>query len=105
MGGDQVFNSANERRPGGSHMSQKRATPGRRSRCPVCGLELQVFTDSAAPVLAYDFPEWSRLCKLSASGGPSMCLALTTGPVAAAPSPVLGSAQDISETGRVKARL
>ena len=85
-------------------MSQKRATPGRRSRCPVCGLELQVMAGNATPVLVYDFPEWSRLCKLSACGGPSMCLAQTTGPVAAPPSPVLGT-QDAAETGHVKARL
>jgi hypothetical protein len=85
-------------------MSEKRAAPGRRSRCPVCGLELQVLAASATPVLVYDFPEWSRLCKFSACGGPSMCLALTTGPVAASPSRGLGT-QDPSETGHVKARL
>jgi hypothetical protein len=86
-------------------MSEKRATPGRRSRCPVCGLELQVFAGSEAPVLTYDFPEWSRLCKLRDSGGPSICLAMTTGPVAAPHSQVLGSAQDSPEMGGDKARL
>jgi hypothetical protein len=86
-------------------MSERRATPGRRSRCPLCGLELQVFAGSEAPVLTYDFPDWSRLCKLPASGGPSMCLAMTTGPLATSHSPVLGSAQDSSEMGGDKARL
>jgi hypothetical protein len=56
-------------------------------------------------MLAYDFPEWARLCKLSAAGGPSMCLALTMGPVAAAPAPMLASGEHPSEMGRVKARL
>jgi hypothetical protein len=102
--GDRAFNSRAQTE-GGSRMSQKGATPGRRSRCPLCGLELQIMAGDEAPVLAYDFPEWSRLCKLSACGGPSMCLALTTGPAAAARSPALGSAQDVSELGRVKARL
>ena len=86
-------------------MSQERVALGHRSRCPVCGLELEVVAGGAAPMLAYDFPEWARLCKLSASGGPSMCLALTMGPVAAAAAPVLASGEDSSEMGRVKARL
>jgi hypothetical protein len=86
-------------------MSQEHVAPGHRSRCPVCGLELQVVAAGAAPMLAYDFPEWARLCKLSAAGGPSMCLALTMGPVAAAPAPMLASGEHPSEMGRVKARL
>jgi hypothetical protein len=64
-----------------------------------------VVAAGAAPMLAYDFPEWARLCKLSAAGGPSMCLALTMGPVAAAPAPMLASGEHPSEMGRVKARL
>lgn len=86
-------------------MSQEDVAPGHRSRCPVCGLQLQVLARGTAPVLEYDFPEWTRLCKFSAAGGPSMCLALAVRPAAAAPAPVLGSGEDSVEVSRPKARL
>ncbi len=86
-------------------MAPEHAAVGHRSRCPMCGLELHVRAGGTAPLLAYDFPEWARLCKMPASGGPSMCLALTAGPVSTAPAPVRAGRSDPSETRRMKARL
>jgi hypothetical protein len=37
----------------------------------------------AGPELTYDFPAWSRLCKYSLLGGPSMCLAQACEPMGA----------------------
>jgi hypothetical protein len=86
-------------------MSQEAVASGRRSRCPVCGLQLQVCARGSTPVLEYDFPEWTRLCRFSAAGGPSMCLALTVKPLAAVPSTPLGSGEASLEVSRSKARL
>jgi hypothetical protein len=36
------------------------------------------------PEVTYDFPTWHRLCRFPILGGPSMCLACTFEPAAAA---------------------
>ena len=56
-------------------MSNDVEGPGHASRCPRCGLALQVRMRGEGPELAYDFPAWSRQCRLPLLGGPSMCLA------------------------------
>jgi hypothetical protein len=86
-------------------MTQEAVAPGRRSRCPICGLQLQVIARGAAPALEYDFQEWSRVCKFPASGGPSMCLAGTAGPVAVAPDPVRSSDDPMEPGPSDKVRL
>jgi hypothetical protein len=64
-------------------MHSSRNDSGRKSRCPLCGLSLEVVTLSSGPELRYDFPVWDRLCKRPALGGPSMCLAGMSVPAAA----------------------
>lgn len=59
-------------------MSTTSAT-AHRSRCPVCGLALEVRAGGASPMLEYEFPEWSRLCRSPELGGPSLCLAAMGG--------------------------
>jgi hypothetical protein len=59
-----------------------------RTRCPVCGLELEVSTGGAAPMLEYDFGTWGRLCPSTALGGPSMCLAGMRGAATAVDPPI-----------------
>jgi hypothetical protein len=53
------------------------------TRCPQCGLELQVSVREGAPELGYDFVAWNGRCKFPLLGGPSMCLARASEPMAA----------------------
>jgi|GEM_PF-3749071 len=54
--------------------------PGRPTRCPACGLYLEVVIREGTPELYYDYAAWARRCKSPALGGPSMCLARTAAP-------------------------
>lgn len=56
---------------------------GHQSRCPRCGLPLQVIARGDGRELSYDFVAWNRLCKDPLLGGPSICLARACEPVSA----------------------
>ncbi len=64
-------------------LSKNAEIPGHQSRCPRCGLTLQVTVRGAGPELGYDFAAWNRVCKSPLLGGPSMCLARACEPMPA----------------------
>jgi hypothetical protein len=63
-------------------LSDNAEAPGHHSRCPRCGLALEVVARDGARDIAYDFAAWNRLCKAPMLGGPSMCLAQACTPPA-----------------------
>ena len=65
-------------------MSINPGPSGHQSRCPRCGLEIEVVARGGGPELGYDFAAWNRLCKEPMLGGPSMCLARACFPVVSA---------------------
>lgn len=55
---------------------------GHHTRCPICGLALQVVSQGSVLELHYDFAVWDRACKTPDLGGPSICLARACEPAA-----------------------
>jgi hypothetical protein len=56
-------------------LSSEAERPGHATRCPSCGLALQVSMRGQGPEMTYDFSTWSRVCRFPLLGGPSVCLA------------------------------
>src|SRR5688572_8105692 len=59
---------------GGVDARRSGESSGHHTRCPICGLALQVVSRGAVLELHYDFAVWDRACKTPDLGGPSICL-------------------------------